>query len=280
MLAEQQKQTLDYANRLDANDKKSEEMSRKISTLLQELNKCRIELNYWRSKSPATPICNNCGHTAISMPSTEDLLALMNQSMCSSDDSLNVTVRSYTDLDGDVSATSHDLSGEVINVGAGDIVTGRQIDNSNSGTSDSVAQTSKTLAVHTLKQTSIIPATITSVQNSQQQQQQQQHQQQQQTMAAELAASNDSTIAGVILTVGTPKMHGKRKLAEINQLQQAPHDDNSDCTAGANAVATIAPIHDVQSMNNCNISDNYNKKARRVQNKVKCSNLNIKTRNK
>lgn len=35
LLAEQQKQTLEYANRLDANDKKNEEMSRKFSSLLQ-----------------------------------------------------------------------------------------------------------------------------------------------------------------------------------------------------------------------------------------------------
>lgn len=35
LLAEQRKQTLEYANRLDENDKKNEEMSRKFSTLLQ-----------------------------------------------------------------------------------------------------------------------------------------------------------------------------------------------------------------------------------------------------
>lgn len=76
MLAEQQKQTLEYANRLDENDKKTEEMSSKISTLLQELNKCKIELHYYRSKSPATPICNNCGQTTLNVP-PGNLLALM-----------------------------------------------------------------------------------------------------------------------------------------------------------------------------------------------------------
>ena len=86
MLAEQQKQTLEYANRLDENDKKSEEMSRKISTLLQELNKCKIELHYWRAKSPATPICHNCGTTTVQIPPTEDLLAFMNQSISDSSD--------------------------------------------------------------------------------------------------------------------------------------------------------------------------------------------------
>ncbi|XP_050071881.1 rho GTPase-activating protein gacF [Anopheles maculipalpis] len=54
LLAEQQKQTLEFANRLDETDKKNEELSRKFSTVLQELNKCKTELQYWRSKSPAT----------------------------------------------------------------------------------------------------------------------------------------------------------------------------------------------------------------------------------
>lgn len=63
-MAEQQKQTLEYASRLDENDKKNEETCRKFQTLLQELNKCRTELQYWRSKSPATtpqPQCVECG---------------------------------------------------------------------------------------------------------------------------------------------------------------------------------------------------------------------------
>lgn len=54
-IAEQQKQILEYANRLDDYDKKSEESSRKFQTLLQELNKCKTELQYWRSRSPALP---------------------------------------------------------------------------------------------------------------------------------------------------------------------------------------------------------------------------------
>lgn len=78
-LAEQQKQTLEYATRLDENDKKNEEISRKFSTLLQELNKCKTELQYWRSKSPATPpICSGCGNV-IGPLLQEDLQALMNQ---------------------------------------------------------------------------------------------------------------------------------------------------------------------------------------------------------
>ncbi|XP_055622267.1 uncharacterized protein LOC129765854 [Toxorhynchites rutilus septentrionalis] len=78
LLAEQQKQTLEYANRLDENDKKNEEISRKFSTLLQELNKCKTELQYWRSKSPITPNCNACGQAIVAMP-PEELQALVNQ---------------------------------------------------------------------------------------------------------------------------------------------------------------------------------------------------------
>lgn len=78
-IAEQQKQILEYASRLDENDKKNEETSRKFSTLLQELNKCKTELQYWRSKSPATPpVCATCGKV-MAPAATEDLQALVNQ---------------------------------------------------------------------------------------------------------------------------------------------------------------------------------------------------------
>ncbi|XP_063226640.1 F-box only protein 28 isoform X1 [Bacillus rossius redtenbacheri] len=110
-IAEQQKQILEYASRLDEYDKKNEETSRKFSTLLQlrsckqalceggflilggaraplaplgstpimELNKCKTELQYWRSKSPAVPaVCAACGSVATPVPS-EDLQALANQ---------------------------------------------------------------------------------------------------------------------------------------------------------------------------------------------------------
>ncbi|KAL3280186.1 hypothetical protein HHI36_017686 [Cryptolaemus montrouzieri] len=77
-LAEQQQQTLEYAARLDEYDKKNEEVSRKFSTLLQELNKCKTELQYWRSKSPAIPpFCSGCGNPII--PHPEELQALVNQ---------------------------------------------------------------------------------------------------------------------------------------------------------------------------------------------------------
>ncbi|KAJ9573745.1 hypothetical protein L9F63_008869, partial [Diploptera punctata] len=78
-IVEQQKQILEYASRLDENDKKNEETSRKFSTLLQELNKCKTELQYWRSKSPANPpICVSCGKV-MAPAASEDLQALANQ---------------------------------------------------------------------------------------------------------------------------------------------------------------------------------------------------------
>ncbi|XP_008210024.1 F-box only protein 28 isoform X3 [Nasonia vitripennis] len=84
-IAEQQKQMLEYATRLDDNDKKNDETSRKFSTLLQvftkELNKCKTELQYWRSKSPAIPVCFGCGQS-IPVPA-EDLQALANQGVLS-----------------------------------------------------------------------------------------------------------------------------------------------------------------------------------------------------
>uniref|UniRef100_A0A023F1T5 Putative f-box only protein 28 n=1 Tax=Triatoma infestans TaxID=30076 RepID=A0A023F1T5_TRIIF len=60
-MAEQQKQFHEYASRMDDYDKKNEETSRKFSTLLQELNKCKTELQYWRSKSPLSSLCATCG---------------------------------------------------------------------------------------------------------------------------------------------------------------------------------------------------------------------------
>ncbi|ROT60744.1 F-box only protein 28, partial [Penaeus vannamei] len=61
-LTDQHKQMMEYATRMDEYDKKFEESSRKFSTVLQELNKCKTELQYWRSKSPAHPLlCYGCG---------------------------------------------------------------------------------------------------------------------------------------------------------------------------------------------------------------------------
>ncbi|KAG7176030.1 uncharacterized protein LOC121853310 isoform X2 [Homarus americanus] len=63
-LTDQHKQMMEYATRMDEYDKKFEESSRKFSTVLQELNKCKTELQYWRSKSPAHPLlCYSCGQS-------------------------------------------------------------------------------------------------------------------------------------------------------------------------------------------------------------------------
>ncbi|XP_017146390.1 F-box only protein 28 [Drosophila miranda] len=80
LLSEHQKQTLEYASRLDENDKKNEEMARKLSTLLQELNKCKTELQFWRSKSPAIPaVCSSCNQKVAPVVPPEDFQALVNQ---------------------------------------------------------------------------------------------------------------------------------------------------------------------------------------------------------
>uniref|UniRef100_A0A182PVE1 F-box domain-containing protein n=1 Tax=Anopheles epiroticus TaxID=199890 RepID=A0A182PVE1_9DIPT len=95
LLAEQQKQTLEFANRLDDTDKKNDELSRKFSTVLQELNKCKTELQYWRSKSPATTNCNPYGQV---VPSCE-LQNMGSQSMMSDDiDLISVGINRSTAL--------------------------------------------------------------------------------------------------------------------------------------------------------------------------------------
>lgn len=49
------------------------------SSLLQELNKCKTELQFWRSKSPAIPsVCSSCNQK-IAPVLPEDLQALLNQ---------------------------------------------------------------------------------------------------------------------------------------------------------------------------------------------------------
>ncbi|CAG9858522.1 unnamed protein product [Phyllotreta striolata] len=89
-LADQQKQALEYATRLDDYDKKNEEISRKFSTLLQELNKCKTELQYWRCRSPTnSTFCNNCGNAIVPQP--EEIQALMmNQNQGANSDGLGI----------------------------------------------------------------------------------------------------------------------------------------------------------------------------------------------
>jgi len=56
----QSKQVSEYANRMDDYDKKFEENARKFGSLLTELNKCKTELQYYRSRSHLMQ-CLNCG---------------------------------------------------------------------------------------------------------------------------------------------------------------------------------------------------------------------------
>jgi hypothetical protein len=96
----QTKQVTEYSNRLEQYDQKFEESSRKFQTLLTELNKCKTELQYWRSKSttllalPST--CASCS-APLSLPSQSaeeaeaELKALANQGIFLTDENLMET---------------------------------------------------------------------------------------------------------------------------------------------------------------------------------------------
>jgi len=66
----QSKQVSEYASRLDDYDKKFEENSRRFGTLLTELNKCKTELQYYRSRSHIMQ-CLNCGSNLTDPPFEE-----------------------------------------------------------------------------------------------------------------------------------------------------------------------------------------------------------------
>jgi len=95
----QSKQVHEYSQRLEDYDKKFEESSRKFQTLLTELNKCKTELQYWRSKSttllalPST--CASCSAPLLPTQSAEDaeaeLKALANQGILMTDKDLSET---------------------------------------------------------------------------------------------------------------------------------------------------------------------------------------------
>jgi len=96
----QTKQVTEYSNRLEQYDQKFEESSRKFQTLLTELNKCKTELQYWRSKSttllalPST--CASCS-APLTLPSQSaeeaeaELKALANQGIFLTDENLMET---------------------------------------------------------------------------------------------------------------------------------------------------------------------------------------------
>jgi len=93
----QTKQVTEYSQRLEDYDKKFEESSRKFQTLLTELNKCKTELQYWRSKSttllalPST--CASCAAPLLPSQSAEEaeaeLKALANQGIFLTDENLS-----------------------------------------------------------------------------------------------------------------------------------------------------------------------------------------------
>ncbi|XP_055311527.1 uncharacterized protein LOC129574118 [Sitodiplosis mosellana] len=383
MLAEQQKQTLEYANRLDENDKKSEEMSSKISTLLQELNKCKIELHYYRSKSPATPICicNNCGQTTLTIP-PGNLLALMKQNNINSsrEEIINVLgkcnnfeleskVQSHessisqdltttpksnavnamllmhnnaddntdalNDLNGSNTSSTLLLSPEYgvdASINGSMPLSSSSTSSSGSGVCTNVAtpinrggifdslekrlkfarhkansnqnMTEWQYAVYD-KTTSVIENSMmadTSSSGNELAAQTTQSSNAQQLSATTVPQDEQQTKqksanggGGVILTVGTPRFYGKRKLDDGIAV---PSNDAilnmSDLGAASATISLNTPAMATTITNNktnasatnnlanSNLSDNYNKKARRVQNKLKIhtNNTNIKTRNK
>lgn len=316
MLADQQKQTLEYANRLDENDKKSEEMSRKISTLLQELNKCKIELHYWRSKSPATPICNNCGQTTLTLPSAaDDILAFMNQSL-STDDVINVTGTSDLDMETEVQSHESSLMDLALKptqliqkattlataiTSTRPVITSKE--DANKATPSSVITSS---SIQSLSPISTIAANAdndsinnknggNAVMAAQHEQNKHQHQIQQPSV--------------ILNAASLPKLHGKRRWdgnytvtdhsilrgQNGNGSNRSPnHDDGSapnkddgigtgtECITSTSTPATKSATNIANTTKDTNNSDNCNKKARRVQSKIKCqtNNANIKTRNK
>lgn len=64
-MAEQHKTLVEYSSRMDEYDKKNEETNRKFSTLLQELNKCKTEIQYLQSASSSSTlsVCSSCSTT-------------------------------------------------------------------------------------------------------------------------------------------------------------------------------------------------------------------------
>lgn len=59
-VASQQRHLVELKARYDDYDQKMQTTSRKLNAVLQELSRCKTELQYWRSKSPAVPACA-CG---------------------------------------------------------------------------------------------------------------------------------------------------------------------------------------------------------------------------
>ncbi|CAN7983350.1 unnamed protein product [Ixodes hexagonus] len=61
-VASQQRHIVELKARYDDYDQKLQTTSHKLNAVLQELSRCKTELQYWRSKSPAVSSCS-CGKT-------------------------------------------------------------------------------------------------------------------------------------------------------------------------------------------------------------------------
>lgn len=68
-VASQQRHLVELKARYDDYDQKMQTTSRKLNAVLQELSRCKTELQYWRSKSPAVPTCA-CGKATPLGPSS------------------------------------------------------------------------------------------------------------------------------------------------------------------------------------------------------------------
>ncbi|KAH9368567.1 hypothetical protein HPB48_007121 [Haemaphysalis longicornis] len=66
-VASQQRHLVELKARYDDYDQKMQTTSRKLNAVLQELSRCKTELQYWRSKSPAVPACA-CGKAGATTP--------------------------------------------------------------------------------------------------------------------------------------------------------------------------------------------------------------------
>lgn len=68
---------------------------------LQELNKCKTELQFWRSKSPAIPaVCSSCNQKVAPVVPPEDFQALVNQGV---DPEHFIIINEDVDAESDVS---------------------------------------------------------------------------------------------------------------------------------------------------------------------------------
>ncbi|KAJ6645885.1 F-box only protein 28 [Pseudolycoriella hygida] len=207
LLAEQQKQTHEYAARLDESEKKYEEMSMKISSLLQEANKCKTELQYWRSKSPATTVSNSLGHLVSVPPESLEAVAGIGIKV------ENCNFEAETSKENPVQ----------INENIVDLKQNKEID------------TIITAEPATLQPKSIPPETIPFDGNHKWNHNE-----------SEKHQNDDEISADVYCSIGSPKIGDKRKM-----------DDEPSISS---------PVRSTNSNNGC--SDI--KKARRVQNKIRC----------